>query len=278
MTIQEALNQGKKFLTEKQIDEASLIIRMLLSHVLKCKKEELLIKQDENIDEGQAKDFFDSIEKISKGYPIQYLIHSKEFMGMDFYVDENVLVPRSDTEVLVEEVIKLVNENNKENILELCTGSGAIAVSLAKYLEGANITATDISSGALEVAKKNEERLLEKKKIDFIQSDMYQKIDRKYDIIVSNPPYIKKDVIKEYSLAYEPQIALDGGEDGLNFYRIIMEEGHKYLNEDGIIAVEIGFDQKEEVIKIAKNIGKYENIYCKQDLFGNDRVVVMKLK
>ena len=232
MTVQEALNQGKKFLTEKNIDEASLITRMLLSFVLKCKKEELLIKQDEDIQEGQEKKFLDGIEKISKGYPIQYITHLKEFMGMDFYVDENVLVTRSDTEVLVEEVIKLINENDKKDILELCTGSGAIAVSLAKYIENVNLTATDISNGALEVAKKNEERLLDKKKIVFIQSNIFENIKNKYDIIVSNPPYIKHNVIKDYSLEYEPQIALDGGEDGLDFYRIIIEEGYKYLNKD----------------------------------------------
>lgn len=232
MTVQEALNQGKKFLTEKNIDEASLITRMLLSFVLKCKKEELLIRQDEDIQEGQEKKFLDGIEKISKGYPIQYITHLKEFMGMDFYVDENVLVPRSDTEVLVDEVISLAKEDSKKDILELCTGSGAIAVSLAKYIENVNLTATDISNGALEVAKKNESRLLEEQKIHFIQSDMFENIDKKYDIIVSNPPYIKHDVIKDYSLKYEPQIALDGGEDGLDFYRIIIEEGYKYLNKD----------------------------------------------
>lgn len=232
MTVQEALNQGKKFLTEKNIDEASLITRMLLSFVLKCKKEELLIRQDEDIQEGQEKKFLDGIEKISKGYPIQYITHLKEFMGMDFYVDENVLVPRSDTEVLVDEVISLAKEDSKKDILELCTGSGAIAVSLAKYIENVNLTATDISNGALEVAKKNESRLLEEQKIHFIQSDMFENIDKKYDIIVSNPPYIKRDVIREYNLEYEPQIALDGGDDGLDFYRIIIEEGYKYLNKD----------------------------------------------
>ena len=210
MTIQEALIHGKNILTSNHIDEASLISRMLLSYMLKCKKEELIIRENEEIKEEKAKEYFDGIEKISKGYPVQYITHSKEFMGMDFYVDKNVLIPRADTEILVEEVISLVKENNSKEILELCTGSGAIAISIAKYIGDINITATDISDGALEVAKKNEERLLEKKKIEFVQSDMFEKINKKYDIIVSNPPYIKTDVIKEYSLEYEPQIALDG--------------------------------------------------------------------
>ena len=210
MNIQNTLNQGKKILTENQIDEASLIARMLLSHVLKCKKEELIIRQDEEIEEGQVQEFLKRINKISKGYPIQYIIHSKEFMSMDFYVDENVLIPRSDTEVLVEKVIKLANETNKKDILDLCTGSGAIAILLAKYIENANITGTDISEEALTIAKKNEERLLKIKQIQFVQSDMFENIDKKYDIIVSNPPYIKTEVIKNYNLEYEPQIALDG--------------------------------------------------------------------
>ena len=277
MTIQQVLNKGKKILTENNIEEASLISRMLLSYMLKCKKEDLLIKQDEEISEKQVLEFINNIEKISKGYPIQYITHSKEFMGMDFYVDENVLVPRPDTEVLVEEVITLAKDNLKKDILELCTGSGSIAISLVRYLEDANITATDISKKALEVAIKNEESLLKDRKINFIQSDMYENIDQKYDIIVSNPPYIKTEVIKQYNLKYEPNLALDGGIDGLKFYRIIIEEGYKYLEKNGIIALEIGFDQRDEVIEIANKTGKFKKIYCKKDLFGNDRVIVMEV-
>lgn len=156
------------------------------------------------------------IEKTSKGYPLQYITHSKEFMKMDFYVDENVLIPRSDTEVLVEEVMNLSKEQNKKDILDLCTGSGAIAISIAKYIDNAEITATDISEKALDIAKKNERKLLgeknvlRKRKISFIQSDMFENINKKFDIIVSNPPYIKQDVIKQYNLEYEPKLALDG--------------------------------------------------------------------
>ena len=210
MKVQEILNRGKNILTSNYIDEASLIARMLLSYMLKCRKEDLLIKENEDIKEEIKKEYFKKIEQISKGYPLQYITHSKEFMGMDFYVDENVLIPRADTEVLVEEVVKLANENKMTEILELCTGSGAIAISLVKYIENANITATDISDEALEVAKKNEESILEKKKINFIQCDMFENIDKKYDMIVANPPYIKSEVIKEYSLEYEPKLALDG--------------------------------------------------------------------
>ncbi len=175
-------------------------------------------------------------------------------MGMKFFVNRNVLIPRSDTETLVEEVIKLAKEENKKDILELCTGSGIIAVSLKKYLEKVNITATDISTKALEVAKKNKQQLLKNETIQFIQSDMFEKITEKYDIIVSNPPYIKTEVMKEYNLEFEPKLALDGGEDGLEFYKIIIKKGHKHLKEKGIIALEIGYDQREEIIElVAKN-------------------------
>lgn len=169
---------------------------------------------------------------------------------MNFFVNENVLVPRSDTETLVEEVIKLSKELDKKDILELCTGSGVIAVSLKKYLEKVDVTATDISTKALEVAKKNAKQLLEKNNIEFIQSNMFEKIHGKYDIIVSNPPYIETEVMKEYNLEFEPRLALDGGQDGLEFYKIIIKEGHKYLKENGIIALEIGYDQKEKIIEL----------------------------
>lgn len=195
-------------------------------------------------------------------------------MKLNFYVDENVLIPRADTEVLVEEAINLCKDRKK--VLELCTGSGAIAVSMEKYVKDIEITATDISKEALDIAKKNEQNLIEKPTIKFIQSNMFEKINEKYDIIISNPPYIKTEVINEYNLEYEPKIALDGGKDGLDFYRIIIEEGYKYLNEEGIIALEIGYDQRKEVIEIAEKTNKYENIYCIKDLFGNDRVIIIK--
>lgn len=192
---------------------------------------------------------------------MQYITNYQEFMGMKFFVNENVLVPRSDTETLVEEVIKLAKEENKKDIIELCTGSGIIAISLKKYLEEANVIATDISTKALEIAKRNTKQLLEEDKIKFIQSDMFEKITGKYDIIISNPPYIKTEVIKEYSLEFEPIFALDGGQDGLEFYKIIIKEGYKYLKRNGIIALEIGYDQKEEIFELvakSRKVSKYK--------------------
>ena len=202
MKIQEALNIGKENLNKNNIEDASLITRILLASILMCDREKLVVEYDKELKKEYENEFFEDIEKVAKGYPMQYITNSQEFMKMCFYVDESVLIPRPDTEILVEEVIKLCKDKNKKDILELCTGSGAIAISLAKYLEDARITATDISEKALKVAIKNEKQLLQN--ISFIQSDMFQNINEKYDIIVSNPPYIKKQDIEKYSLKYEP--------------------------------------------------------------------------
>ncbi len=149
-------------------------------------------------------------------------------------------------------------------------------ISIAKYTKNTHVTCSDISKDALEIARKNCERLLKNENIEFIESDMFENINKKYDIIVSNPPYIKQKVIKEYSLKYEPQLALDGGLDGLKFYKIIIDEAYKYLNEEGIVVLEIGFDQREEVIDLIEKSGKYKDIYCKKDLNNLDRVLVFK--
>ncbi len=275
MKIQEAIITGIKRLNEKNIEEASFKTRILLASILSCNREELIIKSEELLKKEDEKTFQNAIERISNGYPLEYITNSKEFMKMKFYVDENVLIPRYDTEILVEEAIKISKENNKKEILELCTGSGIIAISLAKYLEDIKITATDISKKAIDIARKNANKLLQKNKIEFIKSDMFENINKKFDIIVSNPPYIKTEVIKEYSLEYEPKIALDGGADGLKFYNIIIENAHKYLNKNGFLILEIGYDQKEEVIDIAKKTNRYSNIYCIKDLYKNDRVIVI---
>ena len=214
-------------------------------------------------------------------------------MKLNFYVDENVLIPQPDTEILVEEIINKYNKNineciNKEDdterkieILDLCTGSGAIGISLAKYIKNSKVTCTDISMKALQVAKLNAEKNLVHKNMEFILSDLFENLqERKFDIIVSNPPYIKTEVINklEKSVQNEPHLALDGGKDGLDFYKIISEESYKFLKLNGEIYLEIGYDQKEEVIKLLENTNKYEDIVCIKDLAGNDRVVISKMR
>ena len=201
-------------------------------------------------------------------------------MNLNFYVDENVLIPQPDTETLVEEVINEYKEK-KCDILDLCTGSGAIAISLAKYINESNIVASDISMKALQIAKLNAEKNLVRKKIEFIESDMFNKIYKDdFDIIVSNPPYIKTKVIEKLDrqVKNEPYIALDGGADGLKFYKIIIENAYKYIKNEGKVFLEIGYDQKNELINLFKENNHYENIYSKKDLGGNDRIIVATVR
>ena len=196
-------------------------------------------------------------------------------MKIDLYVDENVLIPRADTEIVVEEAIKIINENNLTNILDMCTGSGAIAIAISKYTENRNINAVDISEKALEVARKNAISN-NTTAIEFICSDMFENVTGKYDLIISNPPYIQKNVIEslDENVKKEPILALDGGDDGLDFYRNLENNAYEYLNENGYLVLEIGFDQKGEVTKLLQN--KYKDIICKKDLGGNDRVIICK--
>nr|UWI49991.1 peptide chain release factor N(5)-glutamine methyltransferase [Clostridioides difficile] len=217
-------------------------------------------------------------ERIN-GRPIAYIVEKREFMGLDFFVKEGVLIPRPDTETLVEEIIEICKDRKNVSILDIGTGSGAITVSLAKYIENSSVTSFDISEIALEIGKKNAIINEVDKKIEYIKSDLFTALndsDIKFDIIVSNPPYIKKQDIETLHTQvkdYEPYNALEGGEDGLDFYRKITEQGKKYLNECGILAYEVGHNQAEDVINIMKSNG-YKQIYTKKDIQGIDRVVI----
>ena len=197
-------------------------------------------------------------------------------MKLKFYVDENVLIPQPDTEILVEHVLELIKDK-KLTILDLCTGSGAIAISISKYSKDVKVYGVDISEKALNIAKKNNRN--NNTKVEFILSDMFKNLEnKKFDIIVSNPPYIKTDEIKTLSeeVKNEPHLALDGGEDGLYFYRIIINEVYKYLNNSGYVCLEIGYEQKNDVIDLIKKSGKYKDIKCYRDLGGNDRVIIFQ--
>lgn len=278
MKIKEILEYGKNNLIEKE--EGLRLSKMLLKHLLNVNGSYLIINSDKELEVSVEEKFKEGIELLKKGTPFQYITNHQEFMGLSFYVDSNVLIPQPDTEVLVEEVLDILKKDtNKKSILDLCTGSGAIGVSIAKYSE-CSVTMSDISKNALEIAKKNATSNEVIDKCNFVLSDMFEDIDKKFDIIVSNPPYIKTKVINtlDKEVQNEPQLALDGGEDGLNFYRIIAENAYKYLNKDGILALEIGYEQKEEVIALLEKVGQYTDIYCKKDLGDNDRIIVCKLK
>ena len=278
MKIKEVLEYGKNNLIEKE--EGLRLSKMLLKYLLNVNDSYLIINSDKELELFVEEKFKESIELLKKGIPLQYITNTQEFMGLSFFVDSNVLIPQPDTEILVEEVLDLLKkDSNKKSVLDLCTGSGAIGISIAKYSES-SVTMSDISKNALEIAKKNATNNEVIDKCNFILSDMFENIDSKFDIIVSNPPYIKTEVINtlDVEVQNEPMLALNGGADGLNFYRIITENSYKHLNNDGILALEIGYDQKEEVIKLLEETGKYTDIYYKKDLGNNDRIVVCKLK
>lgn len=278
MTIKQAITKGMIMLKSNNVESPKLKARLLLQYVLDKPRQYIIVYDNKEIDKQQQWQYFVNIEKLTKGIPLQHITHRQEFMKMDFFVDENVLIPRPDTEILVEEVIKIAQKYNSPRILDLCTGSGAIAISLKKFVPNADITAVDISEKALEIAQKNAEKL--EAKIDFVKSNLFDKLDnKKFDIIVSNPPYIRKDEIKKLSeeVQKEPKIALDGGEDGLDFYRIIAEQAINYLKTGSFLCFEIGYNQKNDVIKIIEDEQNYKNTYCKKDLYGNDRIIITQV-
>ena len=278
MTIKQAITKGMIMLKSNNVESPKLKARLLLQYVLDKPRQYIIVYDNKEIDKQQQWQYFVNIEKLTKGVPLQHITHRQEFMKMDFFVDENVLIPRPDTEILVEEVIKIAQKYNSPRILDLCTGSGAIAISLKKFVPNADITAVDISEKALEIAQKNAKKL--ETKINFLKSDLFDKLDnKKFDIIVSNPPYIRKDEIKKLSeeVQKEPQIALDGGEDGLDFYRIITEQAINYLKTGSFLCFEIGYNQKNDVIKIIEDEQNYKNTYCKKDLYGNDRIIITQV-
>ena len=231
---------------------------------------------EDELDEIHEKKILEGIEQLRNYIPIQYITNNQEFMKLNFFVNQNVLIPRSDTEILVEEVINTY-KNEHVKILDMCTGSGCIAISLKKYMQNSEVYGIDISKEALKVAQINAQS--NNVDVKFKCSDMFADIqDKDFDVIVSNPPYIKTQVINtlDKEVKNEPIIALDGGEDGLYFYKKIINEAFNFLADNGMIFLEIGFDQKEELEKLIKADKRYELVKTKKDLGDNDRIVVVK--
>ena len=280
MTIKQALIKGVTLLKLEKVSTPKLKARLLLQYVLKKPRQYLIVYDNQKLTDKEEQEYLKYIELLTQGEPIEHITHQKEFMKLNFYVDENVLIPRQDTEVLVEEVIKIAKKIRAKKILDLCTGSGAIAVSLAKYLENVQLTALDISGKALDIAIANAKNNHVQDKITFVESNLFQDLGQeKYDIIVSNPPYIKRKDMEtlDREVKKEPKLALDGGEDGLDFYRDISNKAYEYLKYGGYICLEIGYDQKEEVMQIIKDKKQYKGTYCKKDLYNHDRVIVTRL-
>ena len=266
----------------KELEEISptprLDVETLLQKVLGVDRLYILLNLERVLSEDEEQLFNKFINERLNNRPIAYIVGNREFMGLDFFVKEGVLIPRPDTEVLVEEVIELAKKKDAKNILDIGTGSGDITISLAKYLENVKVTSVDISDIALEIGKRNAISNEVDDRINFVKSDLFTNIDKetKFDIIVSNPPYIKREVIETLDKQvkdYEPYNALEGGVDGLDFYRAITKQAKNYLKKGGILAYEVGHDQSEDVSKLMEMDG-YTNIYTLKDLQQIDRVVI----
>lgn len=268
MTIEDAIIHGKKFLH-------TTMVKMLLSRITGIDTLDLLNNLNYVLTDEEEKEFKELISAVKSNKPVQYILGSVNFYGLELMVNEDVLIPRFETEELVENTIKLINakfKDKKLNILDLCTGSGAIGLRLKKEYPNNNITLSDISGKALVVASKNSENLDLDCKI--INSDLFEKIDEKYDVIISNPPYIKdNEEIEDIVRDNEPHIALYAGAEGLDFYDRILKDIKDYLNEDFIIAFEIGETQKQDVSKLAHKYLDNIEVYSKEDLSGKDRMI-----
>ena len=276
MTYREAVAHGEKVLELSHIADAKTDAWLLLEMGCKIDRKFYYMHMEDDLPDDLLKEYELAIKKRAEHIPLQYIVGETEFMGLKFKVNSNVLIPRQDTEILVEEALKRIRPDMQ--ILDMCTGSGCILESILKFGEKKQMhlkgTGCDISEEALKVARENNSRLGTDAR--FIKSDLFESVTEKYDMIVSNPPYIRTEEIScldEEVKLHDPWIALDGKEDGLYFYRLIVKDSIRYLNKGGYILFEIGFDQGKDVSELLKNEG-YEEIEIKKDLAGLDRVVM----
>ncbi len=276
MKIKEILDYGINELRQFS-DVPRNEMELLVMHVLGLKKIDLLLYSDQPVTRKDALRIKKMIKKRIEGVPLQHLIGTQEFMGLEFIVTKDVLIPRQDTEILVEAILEKYKNQKALKILEIGVGSGAISVSLAKYLEDVRLFSIDVSKKALEVARLNAIKNKVEKKITFIESDLFEALtaDESFDIIVSNPPYIpSKDIIalQREVKDYEPMLALDGGKDGLYYYREISKKSVMFLKPGGLLAYEIGYNQGTDVSEMLRN--NFRDIEIKKDLQKHDRVVL----
>lgn len=246
---------------------------LLFTQVLDCDRVSLYLNKDKRLTSDQARLISASLKRRIKGEPLQYIIGKTEFMGLEFKVNKNVLIPRPETEILVEVAIKYAK--NKK-ILDLGTGSGCIAITIARKLPGSDVTGVDISEDALSIAKENAK--LNGVRVKFLHTELFKGLSKKYDLIISNPPYIPSDQIRSLQpeLKYEPFIALDGGNDGLEFYRKIIKEAPDYLEDNGILIMEMGFGQRKCIEDILKDTKHFNIIEIIKDYNNIDRIIVAK--
>ncbi len=272
MNLSSALLYGRKTLENAQIADAQVDAWQLLEYVCGCDRSYYYLHMDEALSADQEEAYRNCIQRRAARIPLQHITGKAYFMGLEFLVNEYVLIPRFDTEVLVEEVLNHIKGG--EHILDMCTGSGCILLSLLHERPDCTGVGADISEKALEVAKRNADKL--NIPVNLIQTDLFEHIVQKYDIIVSNPPYIQTEVIatlEDEVKKHEPMLALDGMADGLYFYRKIIAQAMDFLKEKGILCFEIGYDQGEAVSALMREHG-FEQVVVIKDLSGLDRVVL----
>ncbi|HOQ37838.1 MAG TPA: peptide chain release factor N(5)-glutamine methyltransferase [Acetivibrio sp.] len=294
MVLKDALLKGIQQLKTANVDAPVFEAGVILCHILKVSRSFLYSHDDYIMTDEKYKCFDAFIRERAEGKPLQYITGHQEFMSMDFIVTPDVLIPRQDTEVLVETVLNYVEgSDNKETvILDIGTGSGCIAISLATYIKNSKVIACDISQKALDVAKTNAQRCGVENQVDFICGDIFQGLDKVlcqstfikdldqrsfelFDAIVSNPPYIPSweiETLHRQVKDFEPGLALNGGEDGLDFYRKITEEAVRFLKPHSLLAFEVGYNQAGDVARLMEN--GYRDIKAAKDLSGIDRVVI----
>ena len=282
MLVREMIKLGESRLTKAHCMDPWLDAELIYYHITGADRVELFLRGREPVDEETQKRYFDLIARREQRIPLQHITGTQEFMGLNFQVNPNVLIPRQDTEILVEEAAKIIRGDNSKahrrkawKVLDLCCGSGAIGIALSRICENVKVTASDCSEPALETAKQNAKK--NRVKLRFRQGDLYKAVGkRRYDLIASNPPYIRSHMIpilQDEVKLYEPMIALDGGEDGLDFYRRIISQAPDHLEKKGVLILEIGHDQAEDVTRLIRETGAFTKVFVRKDLAGHDRVV-----
>ncbi len=293
LPLKELISIGAKQLRDAGVADAEIDAKELYCFMQNMDRTALMLRWQEVLQDNQCEAYFDLIERRASRVPLQHITGRQEFMGLPFEVNDKVLIPRQDTETMVEDALELLDKGTLRrqeytgglgkgtDVLDLCCGSGAIGISIAKLAKGAHVTCSDLSKEALEVAQRNA-RLNDCKSVKFTESDMFDAFcgrlgKKKFNLIISNPPYIPPSVIEGLEpevREHEPMMALDGGEDGLDFYRIIAQQAPEHLKKGGVLMLEIGFDQKDAVKELLQETGRFEKIVGLTDLTGKDRIIV----
>ena len=295
LLVKEMLTMGEKQLMDSDIADATRDCKILYCYMMDIPFSKIILEYQNMLQDRLCEKYFELIDRRSSGEPVQYIMESQEFMGLEFIVNENVLIPRQDTETLVEDALEIINtgtlrgedmdvKRKEWDILDLCTGSGAIGVSLARIANKVNVTCSDISEGAIKVAKENAQKHGVAKSVKFEQGDLFKPFSKhfrkqKFDMIISNPPYIKSSIIptlQKEVCEHEPISALDGGESGLDFYERIVSGVGSHLRKSGVLLLEIGHDQGEAVSGLLSRNGEFTSIRVLKDLANRDRIVFAK--